>query len=124
MENFFINNIQLVNKNDYRDLNNSVTVGGYYLNHLLLDQNNHNSLKGGGTIYSKLEKYGVPAGLYVSPIPTPHTLHKIETVIVEKYDLEKMKNLHDKLYTGIINTVDTNTRKNKESCKKVKTRKR
>ena len=123
MTSHFINNIQLVEKNDYRDLNRLVTVGGYYLNDVLIHQNN-NTLKGGGAIYSKLENYGVPAGLYVSPIPNAHTLHKIETIIVEKYDLEKMKTLHDKLYTGIINTVNTNTRKHKESRKKEKTRKR
>ena len=63
MTSHFINNIQLVEKNDYRDLNRLVTVGGYYLNDVLIHQNN-NTLKGGGAIYSKLENYGVPAGLY------------------------------------------------------------
>ena len=127
MTNNFINSINLITKNDYHNVNNLVTVGGYYLNDLLVYENNNhnnNTLKRGGAIYSKLENYGVPPGLYVSPIPNSHTLHKIETVIVENYDLDKMKNLHDKLYTGIIHTVNNNSRKHKESRKKEKTRKR
>jgi hypothetical protein len=123
MVNNLIQNIHLVQKPHYADLDKNVTVGGHYLNELLL--NNNNNLKGGGAIYAKLEKYGIPAGLYVSPISNNNlTLHKIETIIVKQYDYEKMDNLHNNLYTGIIKNIHNNTRKKENRQKKEKTRKR
>ena len=126
MVNHLIQNLHLVEKNDYKYPDQTVTVGGHYLNELLLNNNNNNNnnLKGGGTIYSKLEKYGVPAGLYVSPISNHPALYKIETIIVEQYDVEKMGILHDNLYTGLIKTIHNNTRKKEDRKKKEKTRKR
>ena len=122
MVNHLIQNLHLVEKHDYKYPDQTVKVGGHYLNELLLI--NNNNLKGGGTIYSKLEKYGVPAGLYVSPISNHPALYKIETIIVEQYDVEKMGILHDNLYTGLIKTIHNNTRKKESRKKKEKTRKR
>ena len=119
-----VNNIHFVEKNDYKYSGEPVIVGGHYLNDILkINNNNNNFLEGGGTaIYSKLEKYGVPAGLYVSPISNNTTLHKIETIIDDHYDFEKMSKLYDNLYTGIVKNIHKNTRK-QEKRYKTKTRK-
>ena len=118
-----INKIHFVEKHDYKYSGQPVIVGGHYLNDIL--KNNNNFLEGGGSsIYSKLEKYGVPAGLYVSPISNNTTLHKIKTIIENQYDFEKMNKLYNNLYTGIVTNINNNTRKLEKRYKKEKTRKR
>jgi len=122
--------MKFVEKNDYKYSDQKVVVGGHYLNDLLLHQNNR-ILEGGGggtAIYSKLEKYGVPAGLYVSPVSNNIALRKIETIIVEKYDFENTGKLLDNLDKGVIKNIHNNTRKkevhNEVREKKKRTRKR
>ena len=118
-------NMKFVEKNDYKYSDQKVIVGGHYLNDLLLHQNNRIIEGGGGTaIYSKLEKYGVPAGLYVSPVSNNIALHKIETIIIEKYDFENTGKLLDNLDKGVIKNIHNNTRKKEVREKKEKTRKR
>jgi hypothetical protein len=119
--------MNLVEKTDYKYSDQKVIVGGHYLNDLLLQQNNSN-LEGGGrgktAIYSKLENYGVPAGLYVSPhVSNIPRIHKIETIIVKQYDCENMRKLFDNLDTGVIKNLDNKTRKKDLRGKNKKTRK-
>ncbi len=124
-----VNNMSSVEKTHYKYSDQKVIVGGYYLNDLLLHQNNGTVKGGGGTaIYSKLEKYGIPAGLYVSPVSNNIGLHKIETIIVEKYDFENTGKLLDNLDKGVIKNIHNNTRKKEVQSevreKKKQTRKR